>query len=103
MPKLRVLGLDYCLGDIPSSIFHVISSNLTCLSFERGVAWMTDASISLLAENCKGLTQISLIGCRLLTSSKLVYQYVWVWFYAFFITLIEYPDMMIHKQDPFKQ
>ena len=73
MPKLRVLGLHYCLGDIPSSILHVISSNLTCLSFERGVAWMTDASISLLAENCRGLTQISLIGCRLLTSSKLIW------------------------------
>jgi hypothetical protein len=70
MPKLRVLGLHYSLGNLPSNIVHVISSNLTSLSLDRGVPWMTDASISLLGERCKGLTHLSLIGCHLLTSSK---------------------------------
>lgn len=72
MTKIRMLELSHCLGEISSQSINVLAtcygSNLTCLRLEWGVAWLTDTDICLLTNSCKGLRQLSLIGCKLLTS-----------------------------------
>ncbi|KAG9134625.1 hypothetical protein Leryth_000953 [Lithospermum erythrorhizon] len=70
MKQLRVLALCYCFGDISSLSLRFNMPGLKILKLERVTAWMTNADLVILTQNCKNLVELSLLGCRLLTSGK---------------------------------
>lgn len=63
---LQVLALCYCFGDISMSSFKFPMQNLRKLRLERITPWMTNDDLVVLAQNCRNLLELSLLGCPLL-------------------------------------
>lgn len=65
---LKSLALCHCLGEISSLSFKVSMPNLRKLRLERVAPWMNNDDLVSLSQNCANLTELSLLGCRLLNS-----------------------------------
>lgn len=68
--KLQVLALCYCFGDISVSSFNFSMPSLKKLRLERVTPWMTNADLLILTQNFLNLVELSLLGCKLLTSGQ---------------------------------
>ncbi|KAH1258753.1 BTB/POZ domain-containing protein FBL11 [Glycine max] len=68
---LQVLALCYCFGDISMSSFKFPMQNLRKLRLERITPWMTNDDLVVLAQNCRNLLELSLLGCPLLDPDSL--------------------------------
>ncbi|KAB1221289.1 BTB/POZ domain-containing protein FBL11 [Morella rubra] len=68
--KLQVLALCYCFGDISVSSFNFSMPSLKKLRLERVTPWMTNADLLILTQNFLNLVELSLLGCKLLTSDS---------------------------------
>ncbi|XP_071704729.1 BTB/POZ domain-containing protein FBL11-like [Rutidosis leptorrhynchoides] len=68
---LKSFVLCHCLGDTSSLIFKVSMPNLRKLRLERVSPWMNNDDLITLCQNCDNLTELSLVGCRLLNSESL--------------------------------
>ncbi|KAE9455755.1 hypothetical protein C3L33_12341, partial [Rhododendron williamsianum] len=67
---LQVLALCYCLGEISPLSFKFSMPNLRKLRLERVTPWMTNDHLVILTQNCANLTELLLLGCRLLNSDS---------------------------------
>lgn len=67
---LQVLALCYCLGEISPLSFKFSMPNLRKLRLERVTPWMTNDHLVILTQNCANLTELLLLGCRLLNSGE---------------------------------
>ncbi|KAK9075026.1 hypothetical protein SSX86_003345 [Deinandra increscens subsp. villosa] len=65
---LKSFALCHCLGDTSSRSFKVSMPNLRKLRLERVAPWITNADLIGLSQNCAKLTELSMLGCRLLNS-----------------------------------
>lgn len=65
---LKSFVMCHCLGETSSSIFKVSMPNLRKLRLERVAPWMNNADLVTLGQNCENLSELSLVGCRLLNS-----------------------------------
>ncbi|KAF7145728.1 hypothetical protein RHSIM_Rhsim04G0133900 [Rhododendron simsii] len=67
---LQVLALCYCLGEISPLSFKFSMPTLRKLRLERVTPWMTNDHLVILTQNCANLTELLLLGCRLLNSNS---------------------------------
>jgi hypothetical protein len=65
---IHTLELQHCLGKITPHCLSVNTSNLKSLKLDRVAPWMTDNDLNILTQNFRSLSQLSLTGCKLLTS-----------------------------------
>lgn len=65
---LHTLELQHCLGEITPHCLSVSAYNLKSLKLDRVAPWMTDDDLTILTQNFRSLSQLSLTGCKLLTS-----------------------------------
>ncbi|KAI8560126.1 hypothetical protein RHMOL_Rhmol04G0231700 [Rhododendron molle] len=70
LKHLQVLALCYCLGEISPLSFKFSMPNLRKLRLERVTPWMTNDHLVILTQNCANLTELLLLGCRLLNSDS---------------------------------
>ncbi|XP_078434400.1 ubiquitin-protein ligase isoform X2 [Wolffia australiana] len=68
LTHLHVLDLRCCHCDLTLGSFQFGMRNLKSLRLERATPWMTDTDLPIISTNCSNLTQLSLSGCKLLTS-----------------------------------
>ncbi|CAN6438740.1 unnamed protein product [Victoria cruziana] len=70
LKNLQVFELCCCLGDLTSESFKTILPNLRRLKLQRVTPWMTDTDLVLLTQSCRNLSELSLSGCKFLSSDS---------------------------------
>ncbi|KAK4792848.1 hypothetical protein SAY86_023283 [Trapa natans] len=78
LKHLKVLDLCFCLGEVSVLSFKFPMPYLRKLGLRRVAAWMTNDDLLVLTQNCPSLTDLCLVGCKLLNSdTQKIISYGW--------------------------